>query len=380
MKSAFYYQQELRSSEFGHLLYNIVPKGVYVAPSIEVRGTTVVASGGCYLFYDNIENREYAIRISYDSTESLAASGSVATEGQWVYVQFVYNSARANDPELLLNLTKPSGNSAIILGVVRRNSSGALYVDTTDMDMMGPGFSYPVPSISSLRYNAQSGQLDVDFSGYFQTNDKVTTISSLSSSNIQQSRAYQIYIDQTGTPKVRETPSGSNVNMGKTILAYKDANDYSFVVLRYSNRAEITADSLTLQPLTPTSSITGLNNIYTSSSNKNGAGDVILSKVVQRLVSEVQKLRKEMGDPDKDSSSQPDTVWGRIGGLGDDIGNLNTFDNITVRGTATFLGTVNFSGSNIHFSNSSLGSRTNPITNLYVSNVLYATRLEYLTP
>ena len=322
------------------------------------------------MFYDNSTDNEYAIRISYDSTESLSSTRGTASEGQWVYVRFVYNPARANDPELLLSSTKPSDETSIILGRVR-NNSGTLFVDTTDMEMVGPGYSYPNPSISSLDYSPSTGSLTVNFSGYFQTNDKVGTIPSLSTSGISVNNAYQIYIDQTGTAKIRAAVTGNGANMGKTILAYKDAGATAFVVLRYSNRAELTADSLTLQPLTPAQSNDKLANIYTDADSKNSAGEVILSKVVQRLVAEVQKLRTDV-DKNTLSISQ---LGGDLSGLGDTV----RCSNLVVTSSASFAGSVSFNNANLTFSNTNFGSRTNPIPNLYVSNVLYATQLQYMS-
>ena len=372
MKSAFYYQQELRSSEFGHLLYNVVPKGVYEAPQIQIQGNVVTVSGGCYMLYDNSQGNEYAIRISYDSSEVLASS-TAASSGQYIYIQFTYNSNRKSDPEIVLSNTALDSTTAILLGVVRTNSSGSLYIDTTDMEMMGPGKSYPSPSISSIEYDPRGGTLKVEFNGYFQTNNSTQLVTTLETSGIDMNKAYQIYVDQTGTAQIRETVSS---NMGKTILAYKNAGDTVFTPYRYSHRAEITADSLTLQPITPAQSNDKLANIYTDSDSKNAAGEVILSKVVQRLVAEVQQLREEVG---ASNGSEPGTIWASLGGLSTDITNKNTFTNITVTGTANFTGTVNFTGANIHFANGTLGSRNNPITKLYVSDVLYATHLQYFS-
>ena len=80
----------------------------------------------------------------------------------------------------------------------------------------------------------------------------------------------------------------------------------------------------------------------------------------------------------KDGSTEG-TVWNTLKGLSSDLGSLNTFTNLTVTGVANFQGTVNFTGANINFSDSSLGSQSNPIKNLYISNVLYANNLRFLT-
>ena len=370
MKSAFYYQQELRSREFGHLLYNIVRKGVYQTPTIDIVGSVVTVKGGCYVFYDNSSNNEYAIRISYDSTETLTSTSGSAASGRYIYAQFTYNPNRANDPEIVISNAQQSSDTSILLGVIRASSDGSLFVDTTDMEKIGAGFTYPNPSISSIEYRPDTGNLKVTFNGYFQTNSSTKLVDNLERSNIEVSKAYQIYIDQNGSPQIRETITGNGANMGKTILAFKNAGDKIFTPYRYSHRAEITADSLTLEPVTLAQSNDKLANIYTDSDNKTAAGEVILSKVIQRLVAEVQKLRTEM-----------DAANLAIQQLGGNIEAMSNFTctNLKVTGTATFEDTVNFTGANIHFSNSSLGSRTNPITDLYVTNVLYATRLQYLS-
>ena len=377
MKSTFHYQQELRSSEFGTLLYNILPKGVYVAPTLTVGGSSVTMTGGTFLFYDNAGNIEHAVRISFDSNESLNTTTGAPSAGQYVYISFSYNPSVAATPALGLSSSRPSSasNNTILLGRIRNSGSG-LTVDTTDMEMKGPSYSYPNPAISSIEYDSVAGTLQVSFSGLFQSNSGLGYAGTLNETGVEAGKAYQVYIDQTGTPKLRETPTGSSINMGKNILAYKEAGNTVFVPVFFSNRAEITSDSLTLSPTVVNSDQNLLNNIFTDPSNLNGAGEVILSKVVQRLVAEVKQLRAEMGSQD---GSTEGTVWNTLKGLGSDLGSLNTFTNLTVTGVANFQGTVNFTGANINFSDSSLGSQSNPIKNLYISNVLYANNLRFLT-
>ena len=381
MKSTFSVRQELRSLEFGTLLYEVVPKGVYVAPSLTVTGSGVTMSGGTFLFYDNTGNIEHAVRISFDDTETIGTSTGAPSAGQYLSIEFSYNVNAANAPSLVLSSSRPdtSNNSKqILLGVIRSNGSG-LFVDTTDMEMRGPSYSYPSPGISSLSYDSTTGQLVVNFAGYFQTNGSLTLIDQLSTTGINKANAYQIYIDQTGTAQVRQTPS-TETNMGKNILAYKTAGADTFIIIPYSNRAEITSDSLTLSSVSLTQNTNTLNSIYTSSETVNPVGEAVLSKVVQRLVTEVQALRRELGA--KTDTAGSDTVYGRLkhvenstGGLGDTIETKN----LIVTNKTDIKGEVNFTDATLTFDNTDFGSENKPLNKLFVEDVLYATSLEYFS-
>ena len=371
MKSTFHYQQELRSTEFGTLLYNLLPKGVYVAPTLSVTASAVTMTGGTFLFYDNTANMELAVRVSYENNESVGTTSGAPAAGQYVFLNYVYNASAAAAPTLMISSIRPesTSNNTILLGVIR-SVNGALMVDTTEMERRGPSYSYPNPAIASLSYDSASGNLNVTFSGFFQNNEGLAYVPALNQTGISVANAYQVYVDQTGTPQIRQTPSGSSVSMGKNILAYKEAGASVFILVPYSNRAELTADSLTISPVTPASDKTKLENIY-GTENQNGAGDVILSKVVQRLVAEVQKLRSDL-----DALS---SVVEGLGGTVEGLSNLEV-DSLKLRNYATFNGTVNFSGSTVTFgSGTQFGTQSKPLSSLYVTDVLYATKLQYFS-
>ena len=373
MKSTFHYRQDLKSSEFGTLLYDIIPSGIYKTPQLTVTNSHIVMTGGTFLLKDNTDNMNFIIRVSYENNETLESLDTVpdsVTTPYYIYLVFTYNPAMEVAPTLRVGASLPeSGTEYVLLGRLLSNN----VIDTTTNDKRGGGYSYPNPIISSLTFtpvdNTQ-GTLDVVFNGYCQNNSTLSLINSFHQENVAISAGYALYIDQTGKPALMDyNPSSAYPSMGRTILAYKAPGATLFTVQNYVNRAEITADSLFLASATLTSNETVLDSIYTDSSTSNAQG-AILSKVVQRLVTEVQALRDELN-----------TLRSNHESLNSKVTNMSssfTTGNLTVTSKATFTGVnADFSNATVTFTNSNFGTKSNPLSSLYVENVLYATSLQY---
>lgn len=373
MKSTFHYRQDLKSSEFGTLLYDIIPSGIYKTPQLTVTNNHIVMTGGTFLLKDNTDNMNFIIRVSYEDNETLESLDTVpasVTTPYYIYLVFTYNPAMEVAPTLRVGASLPdSGTEYVFLGRLLSNN----VIDTTTNDKRGGGYSYPNPIISSLTFtpvDKTQGTLDVVFNGYCQNNSTLSLINSFHQENVAISAGYALYIDQTGKPALMNyNPSSAYPSMGRTILAYKAPGATLFTVQNYVNRAEITADSLFLASASLTSNETVLDSIYTDSSTSNAQG-AILSKVIQRLVVEVQALRDELN-----------TLRSNHESLNSKVTNMSssfTTGNLTVTGKATFTGAnADFSNATVTFANSNFGTKSNPLSSLYVENVLYATSLQY---
>ena len=367
MRSTFHYRQELRSTEFGTLLYDILPSGIYKTPSLSVQGSNIIMTGGTFLLKDNSGGMNFAIRVSYEDNETLESLDSIPDSlPAYIYLVFTYNSTQAVAPSLRVSGTLPVEGEYILLGRILTGNQ----IDTTSSDLRGPGFSYPNPIISSLNYSNET--LDVVFSGYCQNNNTFSVVNNFHQTGVAVSNGYALYIDQNGNPALMSYDAGGSYpSMGRTILAYKTAGANLFTIVRYPNHAEYTADSFYLPSASLSSNESILDNIYADSSTSNAQG-AILSKVIQRLVVEVQTLRDEINQAKIDISN----LQAMVGGMGDTI----TVTNLIVTNSANFSGaTVNLSNTNINMNNSTLGSRSNPIYDLYVTHVLYADDVRLLT-
>lgn len=383
MKSTFHYRQDLKSSEFGTLLYDIIPSGIYKTPQLTVTNNHIVMTGGTFLLKDNTDNMNFIIRVSYEDNETLESLDTVpasVTTPYYIYLVFTYNPAMEVAPTLRAGTSLPdSGTEYVLLGRLLSNN----VIDTTTNDKRGGGYSYPNPIISSLTFTPVDntrGTLDVVFNGYCQNNNTLSLIDSFHQENVAISAGYALYIDQTGKPALMNyNPSNAYPSMGRTILAYKAPGATFFTVQNYVNRAEITADSLFLASASLTSNETVLDSIYTDSSTSNAQG-AILSKVVQRLVVEVQKLRDEVGPSTGVVSGK--TLYDRVKAEENATTQAKTSittGTLTVNTSTTLKGTITFTNANVNFNNSDFGSRTNPISNLYVTNVLYAQDVQLLS-
>lgn len=373
MKSTFHYRQELRSTEFGTLLYDILPSGIYRNPSLTSSGGHIVMTGGTFLLKDNTDNMNFIIRVSYDDSERVESIDTIpGTLPAYIYLEFTYNPAMEVEPSLRVQQSLPSGTEYILLGRLMANN----VIDTTTNDRRGGGYSYPNPIISSLVYNVNAsgleGSLDVTFNGYCQNNSTLSLIPNFHQDSVLVSQGYALYIDQNGNPALMDyDSSGSFPSMGRTLLAYKDRNSNLFTVQNFVGHAEITADSLRLPSATLTANEAILDAIYTDPSTTNSQG-AILSKVIQRLVTEVQALRDELNTLRADHNSL-DT---KVANMSNDFSTVN----LKVSGSANFTGSnVDFSNGTLIFTNTDFGTDKQPLSSLYVENVLYATKLEYFS-
>ena len=374
MKSAFYLRQELTSEGFGTLLYGLLPKGIYQQPNIDISGTDItVSQSGIFLFYDDTNEIQYAIKIGLEKDDIITGSFS---ENDYVYLSYTYSKTDLAVPTIVTskaNLPDDAGrlkaDNVILLGKIIKEGS-AYILDTTDQEYIGSELTFPAPSISSLKYLPDSNDLNVSFKGYFQSNNKISGVESLHETAVDKTKGYRIYIRQDGVAVCQEVGSDAPA-MGRTILAEKAPNSPTFVVYKYPKRAEITADSLVLSPSSLTKNKEILNNIYTNPETINSIGEPILSKVVQRLVVEVQALRSELDS----LKSSHDNLTKRV----NDFSVSFTTNNLTVNTVATFNKKVVFTGAEVQFTDTSIGSPTNPIKNLYVSNVLYAKDIRFFS-
>lgn len=401
MISTFHYKQELKASEFGTLLKDLLPAGIYKLPSsIVIEGSTVTLRGGTYLFYnyDKENNKDFAICVKLEDSEGDQITTTGVAVGATVYLTYSFQEGSTNTRPLLRVGTPDSSanrDSYIILG--RIDSQSRLV--TSFQDVRGQGFSYPTLEITSLTFDHpvgdSTGTLKVEVNGYYMTGYGVKSVAPLSTSVTFENGNY-VYVDPKGVLKVGEFKSNSTFAntsvelLTRHVLAYRDPGSEEFVILRQSRPAEITAASISISSdgAPSTQSTSALNDIYNQSKNTSntGAKVPILEKVIQRLVKEVQELRKELGS--KGDSSSADTVYGRIkkeeeattaAKTSITTGTLNVTTKLNVNAPAAFTkGSVDFSNVNLTFKNTNFGTKSNPISSLYVSNVLYAENAEFL--
>ena len=397
MISTFHYKQELKASEFGTLLKDLLPAGIYKLPSsLAIEGSTVTLRGGTYLFYnyDKENNKDFAICVKLEDSEGDQITTTGVTVGKTVFLTYSFQEGSTNTrPVLRVGDPDSSANrdSYIILG--RIDSQSRLV--TSFQDVKGQGYSYPTLEITSLTFDPSgtTGTLKVEVNGYYMTSYGIKSVSPLSTSITISNGAY-VYVDSKGVLKVKEFKSPETISsielLTRHVIAYKDPGSEEFIILRQSRPAEITAASISISSdgAPSSQSTSALNDIYNQSKNSSSTGaDVpILEKVIQRLVKEVQELRKELGS--KSDSSSATTVYGRIkkeeeattaAKTSITTGTLNITTKLNVNAPAAFTkGSVDFSSVNLTFKNTNFGTKSNPISSLYVSDVLYAEKAEFL--
>lgn len=396
MKSTFHYKQELKSSEFGTLLKDLLPAGIYRTPSITVQDSTVTVTGGTYLFYNSSSeegensNPEFAICVRFEQGDSRQISES-SMDGKYVCLSYQYSGSINDTVSISLQDSPSSDGKYITLGRIKGAS-----IDTSFADYRGPGYSYPNPEVTELVYtpNSTLSKLAVAVSGYYLTNSGLKTIPRKEFNSLDNSHGYYVYVDQEGSLQVADlgTGSGSKIPiaelLGRKVIAYKDPGSDVFAIVRFPTRGELTAASLSISPVTPGQDTDALNNIYdraktATSGSVYSSGLPVLENVVHRLVAEVQALRKELGK--KPDSGK--TVWERLKAEENateaakesiTTNNLTVNSSFKTSGASTISGDVTFDNATITMKNgTNLGSRTNPIENMYVSNVLYAENLEF---
>ena len=407
MIGAFYRNQELLSSEFGTLLYDLLPKGVYKEftctiadpPSMSSTDTTLTITGGTYLLEATNVDSRYIIRLELEEDEPLSINLTGSTS-QFLFMTYTYTTDTAALPSLALSsrMDDRLNKGYILLGKCLHTGYGWEF-DTTCSDMKGQGQSYPSPVISKLDYDPRIGNLTVDFWGYFQGTDRPKTLSSLSITKSQYDISNwncAIYADPTtGLPALMRVDEDTNY-LDRTIYAYKPAGG-NFVVYPWPRKGEVTAGALAinapsgmradsagdLSNPSATKGTPALDSIWTDSSMRvqngynlsNGTANyvAVLEKVVQRLVLEVQQLRTEMN-----------TIYSEFKNYKTNTDSWRSnfsVDNLTVNKKLNFKSgaTADFSGATMQVGNATLGSRTAPIETLYVSGVLYAEDISLLS-
>lgn len=405
MIGAFSRNQELLSSEFGTLLYDLLPKGIYKEfqytidpPSSEV--ATITITGGTYLLEATNVDSRYIIRLELEEDEPLSIELSGGTS-QFLFMTYTYATDTAALPtlELSTRIDDRMNKGWILLGKCLYTGFGWEF-DTTCSDIRGQGQSYPSPCISKLDYDPRTGSLTVDFWGYFQGIDKPRTLSTLTvTRSLYDITMWNcaIYADPaTGLPALMRVDDSTNY-LDRTIYAYKPAGG-NFIVYPWPRKGEVTSGNLGInQPteMTPDSAgelsnpspkkgTPALEAIWSDSSMRvqngynisNGSANyvTILEKVVQRLTLEVQQLRTEMN-----------TIYTEFNSLKKKIDSWSIklpIKDAVVSGTLSFdsKGVLDLSNATmITGKNSSLGSAETPLENLYVNNVLYARDVDLKT-
>lgn len=387
MKSTFSYRQELRSLEFGNLLFDIIPSGVYKAPVLSIVDQHVQMNGGTFLIKNNStdeELKEFIIRISFDPEETLTTAETVSEDifPQYVWLEYTYTQSIGVQPSIKLGSTKPSEPAVLIARINRGAETGYTIDQGTTVDMRGPGISYSSPAISNLEYSptygaSGTGTLTVSFSTYFNNNQNLATVQNLSVASVEVAKSYGIYIDQTGTPKLITPFDSTHPAMGRNILAYKAAGDRAFTIPPFPLRAEITADTLSMsRPTTePSANKTTLKTLYDDSTIKNENGEIVLDNVIYRLVAEIQRLTNELDT----LTNNFNTLKNKVDGFASNFATSN----LTVSGSGSKVdfssAELNFSGAKLDLEGSTLGSNTKPIDSMYINNVLYARNIKYFT-
>ena len=404
MIGAFSRNQELLSSEFGTLLYDLLPKGIYKEfqytidpPTSEV--ATITITGGTYLLEATNVDSRYIIRLELEEDEPLSIELSGGTS-QFLFMTYTYATDTAALPtlELSTRIDDRMNKGWILLGKCLYTGYGWEF-DTTCSDMRGQGQSYPSPCISKLDYDPRTGNLTVDFWGYFQGIDKPRTLSTLTvTRSLHDITLWNcaIYADPaTGLPALMRVDDSTNY-LDRTIYAYKPAGG-NFIIYPWPRKGEVTSGNLGInQPSgmspdtagelsnpSPKKGTPALESIWSDPSMRvqngynisNGSANyvTILERVVQRLTLEVQQLRSEMNTIYSQFNSYKTST--------DSWKSNFSVDNLTVNEKLNFKSgaVVDFTGTSMKVGESTLGSRTDPIKNLYVTNVLYAEDISLLS-
>lgn len=423
-QETFRYSQPLTSAEFGTLLYDICPKGVYRNPNIRIlNNSTVEVYGGTYLIYDNHVDsssghaRNYAVRVANFS--ELGQSNSVdnpltanitssTVSGSLLAISYPYSSTSTSTAVLAIFANRDAvndaiegGNGVVVLGTLW-NDGGNWSIDTSSQEVIGSNATYPAPYISDFDYDSSTGKLTFNVTNYIQSNKHDALLGasvSISMSGIydsskdkslgeaeedrkiEKSKGYYFYIDKNG--EIKQTDISTPV-LGKNILAYKSAGETSFHFIRYRERAEITAECLQVeQPdsyfqWSDTVDNTGYGASVTEQTlydnAKDSAGQIVLSKLLREITKKLQSLQNQVSSTSRSVSSS----------LGDKIEYLSSSDTIVVNASnfqvqsKAMLPNATITDATIetlHVTN--MGTANDPIENVNMSGTVYINNLTY---
>lgn len=377
-------KQELKSFEFGNLLYGIIQKGVYKSPKITLSTTTgtITVSDGIFLFYNDTESDEskaYAAKV-----ENIDLSIEGASADEYLLISYTYDPSMKAEPVLSFSNNYDSGDSKIRLGRIIRKGSGTynLDVDESCMELVGTGYSSENSFVDFLTYSHQETEnqrLGISFNGKVITNSGIVTIAEINTTsfeNLDPEKAQYLYIDHSGTVKLADSDVP---RLGKLVFAEKPANG-NFSINRYPYLAEIntgTIEALTIADNEICDEAIDSTKVEFNTSSNIATLDQLLKKMIKHIndlessnadlierVSYLEKVKGYVGGamtiPSKEEFDEDPTLeTDRL-----EIKNVDIATNANIKGSIT-----------VDSSTSSFGTASRPIKNLYVSESLYTDKL-----
>lgn len=379
-KQTFSTKQELKSLEFGMLLHNIIQQGVYKSPEITISSTgDVSVTGGIFLFYDSNPETSYAVRV-----EDISCSLSNLTPDHFLFLSYSYSSVSAAEPELVTSSSSASESTKIRLGRIVKTgaASNALQIDTTCMELCGPGYSHEnsfveMLSFSTKEYNAH--RFIASFNGKVITNTGVATIAGVdvaSFAGLDINQKQYLYIDSNA---VLKCANHTVPRFGKLVIAEKEANS-DFVINRFPRHGEIGAWNLEVKKpagLSPEAEALYDEAIIATKNELNTNEAVItLSNLLVKAINHIAVLEQGINGNILARLENLEKLKTYLGGVitipADITGPATQLDMSKVRITNE----VNLAGAlTVDSSVSSFGTSTNPIKNLYVTQTLYTDKL-----
>lgn len=389
-KSTFGRKQELKSLEFGTLLYNIIQKGVYKSPTIVISSNTreISVTGGVFLFYNSDNTIPYAVRV-----QDVNLTKSDVQDGEFLFITYTYSNVSAAEPNLISSADPTSDYSKIRLGRLIRvpGADGDQFAfDISSMELAGNGYTSQSSFVDFINYNySESGdkRLIARFNGKVITNTGVITISSVDSTSFEgldSTKAQYLYVDSEGVLKCADN---TVPRFGKLVIAEKTANE-NFVINRYPYRAELGAWNLEVKkPSVEKDSEEDV--IYTQAISKtklelNTSEDVIsISNMLKTLTEHVaeiensiyktggykerleylEEVKRYLGEsiyiPTKENIESEHSTTLKVKGVDTEAGYVTKINGSIITNPET----------------SSFGTPDSPIHNLYVSQTLYTDHL-----
>lgn len=385
-KSTFGRKQELKSLEFGTLLYDIIQKGVYKSPTITIAANTgeISVIGGVFLFYDTDSEKSYAVRV-----EDVNLSLSNVPEGNFLFITYTYSNVSTAEPTLITSSSADSDFSKIRLGRLIRVGSESYNImfDTSSMELAGPGYTSETAFVDFINYSYRENENQrfvAKFNGKVITNQGVVTISSIDTSsfnNLDPTKAQYLYVDSEGVLKCVDA---STPRFGKLVVAEKAANE-NFVVNRYPHRSEIGAWNLEVKKPESTTgdeetaiydqAIAKTKTEFSTSDNI-----ISISNMLKTLAEHISAIENLINMPNgfEDRVSYLEAVKTYLSG------SITIPPKETISGSPDTLkvksidlsDTVTINGAVVtNPETSSFGTPEQPIRNLYVSQALYADNL-----
>lgn len=388
MNVTFGTKQELRSLEFGQLLYNILPKGVYDRPTISVSSGNVTVSGGTFLFY-NAGSDHYVAKVD-EVTLTLPV-----TAGKYLFIQYTYNASQVAQPALVLSDSVETAPSRVRLCRFVNTSAdpASLAVDESCMELAGfaeGAVDTGLIDYISYKQNQYGAQ---DFAMAFR--QKVTgnfgtgSVASMSSlAGLDPAKAQYLYINSEGVLTVADS---TVPRFGKLVVAEKAANA-PFTLIRYPHRAEMKGWDLEIDrpdvetqddpmSMTAETDIYNAATVLTKETCNTTANVIALSALLKKSIDHIGALEREIISL-KNKVDYLEKVKAYLGtqitipaegSMPDPITTSKLeFTNIEIKS----IGNVNIKGSvTVDPNTSSFGTATNPIHNLYVTESLYTDQL-----